>query len=40
MTQRLSGCHWDVGWSEGIMDAKEKEKEEEESGEFMEKAEL
>ena len=40
MAKLLSGCRWDVGWSEGIMDAEEKEKEEEEGGEFMEKAEL
>ena len=34
MTKRLSGCRWDVVWSKGVMDAVE------ESGEFMEKAEL
>jgi len=33
VTKRLSGCHWDVGWSEGVIDA-------EESGEYIEKAEL
>jgi len=33
VTKRLSGCHWDVGWSEGVMDA-------EDSGEYIEKAEL
>jgi len=29
----LSGCNWDVGWSEGVRNA-------EESGEYIEKAEL
>jgi len=33
VTKRLSGCHWDVSWSEGVMDG-------EESGEYIEKAEL
>ena len=33
VAKRLSGCRWDVGWSEGAMDA-------EESGKFMEKGEL
>jgi len=33
VTKWLSGCHWDVGWSEEVMDA-------EESGEYIEKAEL
>ena len=32
--KRLSGCRWDVGWSELVMDAAEQ------SGKFMEKAEL
>ena len=32
VTKRLSGCRWDVGWSEGLMDAVE------ESGEFMRKS--
>ena len=31
VAKRLSWCRWDIGWSEGVMDA-------EESGEFMEKA--
>jgi len=31
--KRLSGCNWDVGWSEGVMDA-------EESGKYIEKAKL
>jgi len=31
--KRLSGYNWDVGWSEGVMDA-------EESGKYIEKAEL
>jgi len=31
VTKRLSGCNWDVGWSEGVMDA-------EESGKYIEKA--
>jgi len=34
VTKRLSGCRWDVVLSKGVMDAVE------ESGEFMEKAEL
>jgi len=34
VAKRLSGCHWDVGRSEGVMDAEEV------SGEFMKKAEL
>jgi len=29
VAKQLSGCRWDVGWSEWVMDA------EEESGEFM-----
>jgi len=33
VTKRLSGCYWDVGWSEGVMHA-------EDSGEYIEKAEL
>jgi len=33
VAKRLSGCNWDVGWSEGVMDA-------EESGKYIEKAEL
>jgi len=32
VAKRLSGCRWDVGWSEWVMDA------EEESGEFMRKS--
>jgi len=31
--KRLSGCHWDAGWSEGVMDAGK-------SGEYIEEAEL
>jgi len=30
VTKRLSGCYWDVGWSEGVMHA-------EDSGEYIEK---
>jgi len=26
VAKRLSGCHWDVGWSEGVTDADESEK--------------
>ena len=33
VAKRLSGCNWDVGWSEGVTDA-------EESGKYIEKAEL
>jgi len=33
VTKQLSGCYWDVGWSEGVMQT-------EDSGEYIEKAEL
>jgi len=33
VAKQLSGCNWDVDWSEGVMDA-------EESGKYIEKAEL
>jgi len=33
VAKRLSGCNWDVGWSEGVMHA-------EDIGEYIEKAEL
>jgi len=33
VTKWLSGCNWDVGWSEGVMDG-------EKSGEYIKKAEL
>jgi len=33
VAKQLSGCNWDVGWSEGVKDA-------ESSGEYIEKAKL